>query len=430
MSDWECEAPPDSSDFEGETLEMACRHPARGPWVLEVGSQRVGSAFQLGRGDSVVVGSGRLADFKIADRAVSAKLCRLVATEDGVTVEDLSSKNGVFVGGARVKTALLPGLGATLVLGGTTLVLRAEPEVDGVPDVSLPGLVGTSAAMRRVAQVVRRHARYRAPILLQGESGTGKDVVARAIHGLSGRSGDYVPINVAAIAETLADAELFGHRRGAFTGAVGSRDGAFQQAHRGTLFLDEVAELPHSIQVKLLRVVEDGVVRPLGGRPATVDVRIVSASWADLAERVGQSRFRGDLFHRLSVVVIRLPPLRNRKNDIPALAEALLARFEPEVGPRTISSAALAQLVHEDWSGNVRELAGVLYRAAVSAHRGRIEAADVEVSLRRDEGTRPEPMSPSAARALVDAHDGNASAAARAARVPRSTFRAWLEKSD
>ena len=131
----------------------------------------------------------------------------------------------------------------------------------------------------------------------------------------------------------------------------------------------------------------------------------------------------------MSVVVIRLPPLRNRKNDIPALAEALLARFEPEVGPRTISSAALAQLVHEDWSGNVRELAGVLYRAAVSAHRGRIEAADVEVSLRRDEGTRPEPMSPSAARALVDAHDGNVSAAARACGLDRRTIQRILKRA-
>jgi DNA-binding NtrC family response regulator len=283
--------------------------------------------------------------------------------------------------------------------------------------------------MRRVADAVRRHARYRAAILLQGESGTGKDVVARAIHMLSQRSGAYVPINVAAITESLADAELFGHRRGAFTGAVGSREGAFEQAHRGTLFLDEVAELPHAMQVKLLRVVEDGVVRPIGGHPLNVDVRIVSASWADLADRVEQGRFRGDLFHRLGVVVVRLPSLRQRKSDVPALAQALLARFEPDLGPKRITSAALARLVGYDWPGNVRELSGVLYRAAVSAEGACIDGADIDRSLPRNVSRRPEALSAKDARAVLEAHNGNISAAARAARVARSTFRSWLERA-
>src|SRR6187551_1936871 len=165
--------------------------------------------------------------------------------------------------------------------------------------------------MRRIAEDVHRHARTRAPILIQGESGTGKDLVARAIHLLGRPNGPYVPLNVGAIAEALADSELFGHRRGAFTGAVAHRHGAFELAHQGTLFLDEVAELSAGVQVRLLRVVEDGKLRPLGAHASTqVDVRIVSASWASLPERVEQCRFRADLYHRLSMVTLELPPLR------------------------------------------------------------------------------------------------------------------------
>jgi DNA-binding NtrC family response regulator len=294
----------------------------------------------------------------------------------------------------------------------------------------LPGLIGGSLPMRRLAADVRRCAPLRAAVLLQGESGSGKDVIARAIHGLSGRSGSYVPINAAAIPESLADAELFGHRRGAFTGAVLARAGAFEEAHRGTLFLDEVAELSSSIQVKLLRVVEDGRVRPIGGgQPVDVDVRVVSASWAPLEERVTEDRFREDLFHRLATFVVRVPPLRARKSDIPALARHLLGRVREDVGGKQLGSAALARLVAHSWPGNVRELASVLYRAAVSAEGERIEAAHVDAALTGPSRSRPRALSESEASLLLREHGGNVSAAARTAGVPRSTFRSWLERS-
>jgi DNA-binding NtrC family response regulator len=284
--------------------------------------------------------------------------------------------------------------------------------------------------MRRVAEEVRRHASTRAPILIQGESGTGKDLVARAIHQLGRSSGPYVPLNVGAINETLADSELFGHRRGAFTGAVAHRQGAFELAHRGTLFLDEVAELSPAVQIKLLRVVEDGMVRPIGAHHAvSVDVRIVSASWAGLKTRVEEGRFRADLYHRLSTVTLRLPPLRERRGDIPALATALLARLRAEVGTKELSSAALALLVDHDWPGNVRELASVLYRAAVSAPGTLIDGAHVALGGAGERATRRvrdcaelDPF------ALLERHEGNVSAAARAAHLPRTTFRSLLLK--
>jgi DNA-binding NtrC family response regulator len=301
-----------------------------------------------------------------------------------------------------------------------------ECDEDEPSSEPLPGVIGTSAPMLRVARLVRRHAKSRVPILLQGESGTGKDMVARAVHELGRRNGPFVPLNMAALPESLADAELFGHRRGAFTGAIASRVGAFEQAHQGTLFLDEIAELPLSIQVKLLRVVEDGMVRAVGAtQAARVDVRLVSASWAVLDERVLEGRFRGDLYHRLSTVVVELPPLRQRRSDIAQLSHALLRRMRADLGERLLSSAALSRLVEQHFPGNVRELGAILYRAAASA--------EYEISARHvDEASQkagPRERKPAAdAHALLEHCSGNVSKAARAAGVPRSTFRAWLSR--
>jgi DNA-binding NtrC family response regulator len=285
--------------------------------------------------------------------------------------------------------------------------------------------------MRRVAEEVRRHAMTRAPILIQGESGTGKDLVARAIHTLGRPAGPYVPLNVGAIAESLADSELFGHRRGAFTGAVAHRQGAFEQAHRGTLFLDEVAELSPGVQVRLLRVVEDGAVKPLGAQSSSsVDVRIVSASWASLSVRIDEGRFRADLYHRLSTVTLELPPLRERRTDIPVLASVLLKRLEPELGAKQLCGDALAVLVAHNWPGNVRELSSVLYRAAAQANGREISAQHLALSVRLPGPRRVRDIGRFDARALLESHDGNVSAAARAACMPRTTFRALLLRDE
>lgn len=412
------------------TLEVTWRGSS-GPWVVEVGLEDgTWAQSALEEGSDLVLGSSERAGLSIADRAVSARHCSLAMTERGVVVEDLGSKNGVFVGGARVSRALLGGHHSVFLIGRTSVVVRraASREWDE-SGAEIPGLVGASAAMRQVARDIHRYARLGAPVLIQGESGTGKDVVAQALHRTSGRDGAYVPLNVGTLVESLADSELFGHRRGAFTGAIAARAGAFEQADGGTLFLDEVAELAPALQVKLLRVVEDGLIRPLGGQALRVDVRLVSATWARLDLRVLEARFRQDLFHRLSTVVIELPPLRERKTDIPALAAALLQRREREVGPKRLSTRALARLMESAWPGNVRELDNVLYRAAVASERPVIEAEHVDPPRAEGRRTRPSALSPRDALSLLERNRGNVAVSARSAGVPRSTFRAWIAKA-
>jgi DNA-binding NtrC family response regulator len=413
------------------TLELRARRET-GPYFIEVGSRDEEiETFELRAGQSVRLGSGPGADIRLRDRTVSAQHCELCAGELGVEVLDLGSKNGVFVGGARIARARLEPASASFVIGRSTVTVRVARGESPSSASPLPGIVGKSEPMRRIAEEVRRHAATRAPILIQGESGTGKDLVARAVHALGRSAGPYVPLNVGAIAESLADSELFGHRRGAFTGAVAHRQGAFEQAHRGTLFLDEVAELSPGVQVRLLRVVEDGSVRPLGAQSSTlVDVRIVSASWASLPERVEQGKFRGDLYHRLSMVTLRLPPLRERQTDMPALARVLLKRLEPELGRKELRTEALAMLVAHSWPGNVRELASVLYRAASLATGHEIMAQHLALSVRPVGPRRVRDVAQLDAQALLASHAGNVSAAARAARLPRTTFRALLVKSE
>jgi DNA-binding NtrC family response regulator len=409
------------------TLEVEWR-VLRGPFCLELGTPCRGKTCLDGA--PLVVGSGAGVDLRVEDPTVSGRHCSVVATAEGVVVEDLGSRNGTFVGGARVRRAWLQGRDASFVIGRTTVTLREKRREEPEPSACVPELIGHSLAIRRVADVVHKLAPLSAPTLITGESGTGKDVVARALHRLGGRSGAYVPLNVGAIPEALADAELFGHCRGAFTGAIATRAGAFELAQHGTLFLDEVAELAASLQVKLLRIVEDGQLRPVGASKATrVSVRVVSATWADLDARVTEGRFRSDLLHRLSTVVIRLPPLRQRKCDISCLAVELLGRHESELGPKRLTSAALARLVDYAWPGNVRELGSVLYRAAVASTSESLDAVHIELpkpGVARARAEAPAAVDPLV---LLERHAGNVSSAARAAGVPRSTFRSWLEKA-
>jgi DNA-binding NtrC family response regulator len=364
----------------------------------------------------------------VDDPTVSGRHVSVKGDRRGVIVEDLDSKNGLFVGGARVKRATLGGDHGEFVIGRTTIVIEAATAVAREAAPLLPGLIGASAPMRRLAEEVQRVAVLDAPILLSGESGTGKDVVARAIHTLSGRRGRYVALNAGALGESLADSELFGHCRGAFTGAVQTRSGAFEQADRGTLFLDEIADLAPSIQVKLLRTIEDGEVRQLGAAaPIKVRARIVAATWAPLEQRIQAGSFRADLYHRISTFVIRVPALRQRKSDIPMLARALLEARKGELGERRLSPAALERLDGYNFPGNVRELFSIVYRAAALSRHADVGAADIEAALPLLGGVESRTTRLDA-RQLLDVHGGNVSAAARSARVARSTFRSWLKR--
>ncbi len=232
-------------------------------------------------------------------------------------------------------------------------------------------LVGASAPMQRVKALGERAARSSIPVLVLGESGVGKELIARAVHGASERAGKpFVAVNCGAIPENLVESILFGHEKGAFTGAHDKHSGKFLEASGGTLFLDEVGELPLDMQVKLLRALQEGEIDPVGGkRPVKVDVRIVSATNRDLASQVAAGRFREDLFYRLNVYPIEAPSLRERRGDIPALVDAFIRRFNVEEGKRVIGATpeTLALLTAFDWPGNVRQLENAVYRAIVLA---------------------------------------------------------------
>ena len=249
---------------------------------------------------------------------------------------------------------------------------------DGDDPPYLARLLGHSSTMADVRALIKRVARSQAPVAINGESGSGKELAARAVHDCSGRrDGPFVAVNCGAIPEQLVEAEFFGYRKGAFTGADNDRDGFFQTAKGGTLFLDEVADLPLAMQVKLLRAIQERSVRRVGGmNEESVDVRLISATHQNLAQCVMQGRFRQDLFYRLNVIDIRIPPLRERREDIPLLARHLLAPLAPDL---KLSDAAIDKLSAYDFPGNVRELGNVLERSAALVEGHEIGPSDLNL---------------------------------------------------
>ncbi len=395
----------------------------------------------------------------VADPTVSARHARIEVRRGRARIVDLGSKNGTWMGGARIEAASLD-VGMCAMVGRSSLAIEAvgtrsggsmqvgevgEEDGDEEPPASsprtrrehdgevLPGAIGRALSMRRMAAAVRVYAQLSAPVLVRGESGSGKEVVARALHSLSGRkNGPFQAINLGALPRELAEAELFGHERGAFTGAAAARAGVFELAHGGTLLLDELGELPLDMQAKLLRVLETGEVRRLGARaPRAVDVRVVAATWSPLEQRIEEGTFREDLFHRIAVLVVDVPPLRERRADIAALAGALLARSRSELGEKVLTQAAVSRLVSEAWPGNVRELRNVVYRAAACVQGTSIGADDIARALRNRPSSAPPPRPVRPTRdaddaALLVRHHGSIAAAARAIGVPRETMRDWV----
>ncbi|WP_434385890.1 sigma 54-interacting transcriptional regulator [Melittangium boletus] len=300
------------------------------------------------------------------DRAVSRHHFEILATERGWLLVDLNSTNGTFLEGRRVERAYLsPG---TQVRAGSSVLSFApiDEEVVLEPDGEgeLGGLVGQSVRMRQVFALIKKIAPMDVSVIVGGETGTGKELVARAIHEHSGRGkGPLVVLDCGAIPPELIESELFGHEKGAFTGALTARPGAFERAHGGTIFLDELGELRLDLQPKLLRVLENREVRRVGGNDVLeVDCRVIAATNRDLVKEIAAGNFREDLFFRLSVIHLQLPPLRERCEDIPLILKRALA--DPEVlarhGKKRISPEAQALLTAYPWPGNVRELMNVL----------------------------------------------------------------------
>jgi DNA-binding NtrC family response regulator len=261
----------------------------------------------------------------------------------------------------------------------------------------LPGLIALSPAMHGVLDLVERVAPTDATLLIQGESGTGKEVIAKAVHHASVRAGrPFVAINCGAVPETLLESELFGFTRGAFTGAVASKLGLFEEAHGGTLFLDEIGEMPAALQVKLLRTLQSGEIRRLGATQATtIDVRVIAATNRDLAAMIADGSFREDLFYRLNVIEIVLPPLRERREDIPALAEHFVARAAGKLSRDVrLSAEAVERLLRYPWPGNVRELENAIERAAILARGDAVTPEDLPPHVAAGLNLGPSPALP------------------------------------
>jgi DNA-binding NtrC family response regulator len=380
-------------------------------------------------GDKVRIGSAGDNDLVLDDDHVSASHCVIERrARHQLMVRDSHSTNGTWVDGVRITEAAAQ-VGAKVQVGRSQLLVLGRPEPAG------PGgpILGQAPALLRARGLAERAARTLHPVLLRGESGSGKELFARLLHDASRRAaGPLVAINCGALPEHLVESELFGHERGAFTGASERRSGVFEQASGGTLFLDEIAELPVSQQPKLLRVLESGKVRRVGA-PAEipVDVRIVAASHRDLGEEVASGAFRLDLYHRLRGIEIIIPPLRERPGDLPELIASILGELERDHGAHQLTAAAFAALRSHAWPGNVRELKQVLARAVALADSSVLDLADLGLESRRaaatattdadaDGGSMEEVMR----QAMVGAIErhGSQRRAAQALQMPRSTF--------
>jgi DNA-binding NtrC family response regulator len=330
----------------------------------------------------VVVGTDEGAQLVLRDRRVSRRHAEFCMRGGRVMVRDLGSRNGTFVGHTRVVEASLP-LGSVVQLGDTALAVHPRwyvREVKPSTARKFGELVGGSLKMREIFAILERVSGSDVTVLVEGESGTGKELAARSIHRASAQaSGPYVVFDCAAVPRELAESELFGHKRGAFSGAVSDRVGTFQQAHGGTICLDELGELPLELQPKLLRVLETGQIRRVGDDAMrAVAVRVIAATNRDLQAEVRRGRFRADLLYRLEVVKIRLPPLRERLDDIPDLVRYLFGdRLAPD---DPIDGDNLRRLMAYSWPGNVRELRNVIDRAIALAGGGP-RFADLVINL-------------------------------------------------
>ncbi|HEY0711524.1 MAG TPA: sigma 54-interacting transcriptional regulator [Polyangia bacterium] len=365
----------------GETLqlELASLTPEGSAWVLVESGPGAGASQILGDAP-MVIGSDPTCTLVITDPHVSRRHAEISRSDRGIVLRDLGSRNGPSIGKLGIKEALLES-GAEIHIGTSTLRFErggqagqlarlartpiADAELAKVPSRFGPA-IGRAPSMRRLFAMLARLAPADLTITLIGETGVGKDVLARAVHENSPRAGQpFVVFDCGAVAPSLIESELFGHEKGAFTGAISARQGAFERAHRGTLFLDEIGELSLELQPKLLRALEQRRVRRVGGsEDLPVDVRIIAATNRDLEEQVRKRAFREDLFFRLLAALVQVPPLRQRREDVPELAASFLA----ELGrPLAIAPETLQLLAEYDWPGNVRELRNVIAGAAAMA---------------------------------------------------------------
>lgn len=334
------------------------------------------------KGGSLVIGARADSDVVIADDTVSGRHCEFVKKGSHLILRDLGSTNGTWLKGAKISEVPLTDP-AEITIGTTHVRLSWEEQEESVKpsgEDRLMNLVGASEPMRRLYTKIQRVAPTDLTVLIQGETGSGKELVARAIHDLSLRAPKpFVALNCGAISQNLIESELFGHERGAFTGAVGRHPGAFEQALGGTLFLDELGELPLNLQPKLLRVLENQTLRRVGGtEDLRVDVRVVAATHRNLREEVAKGTFREDLYFRLYVVPLAVPPLRERSEDIGLLSRHFVSQSKGN-RPVRLSEGAVQKLAQHAWPGNVRELKNVILRSMVFSEEDEISPEEIQL---------------------------------------------------
>jgi DNA-binding NtrC family response regulator len=417
-------------------------------WFIRGGTLTLpsGATYQIDV-EPIVVGRNEHAGVVLDDSEVSGVHCELRAITEGIAVRDLGSTNGTFCQGVRIRDAVIT-TNAELTVGATRLVITPSGHKQRVElgySDRFGSIVGASPKMRRVFSVLEKITSTPLSVLVLGETGTGKEGVARAIHDASNRrTGPFVVVDCGSIPQTLAESILFGHEKGAFTGASERRMGALAEAHGGTLFLDELGELPIDLQPKLLRALSERQVKRIGGTAFdSIDVRLIAATRRDLSTEMNAGRFRSDLFFRIAQVRIELPPLRERLSDLPMLIEDICTRVHQAWAARIVQDWIERRMASHDWPGNVRELVNVVSVAATLAHTP--EAIDDVLLLARDEqqatqSTQPATAFSDAKRQAIEAFErgyftelsrrakGNVSEMARQSGMERHHVRAYLRK--
>jgi DNA-binding NtrC family response regulator len=420
------------------------RQSGRGRLLIVKGPDR-GEAIAIAD-LAVTVGSGPGNDVLLTDPTISRRHLIIEPRAEGVILRDVGSTNGSFVQGARFQELTL-GFGTEVTIGQTVLKYVPQEEhleLQPSDEESYGSLAGRDPKLRKLFRLLADVAASDATVLIEGETGTGKELFAEEIHRHSARrAGPFVVFDCGAVPKELIESALFGHLRGAFTGAVTDRPGAFEEADGGTLFLDEIGELAPEVQPALLRALDKRAVRPVGGTSYNqVSVRVVAATNRNLRAEIAAKRFREDLYYRLAVVRMHVPPLRERPDDVPLLVEHFARQFASG-RELEVSREELERLRRHPWPGNVRELRNVIERACALTHGSKLEideafdektgaaaggAVDIDLPFKEAKAQLVDSFEREYIRAQLKRHEGNLSAAARAAEVDRKHFRELLRK--
>ncbi len=415
----------------------------RGGIFLVIKGPDRGESVRLDGARPVYFGSAPTCEMVLSDKTVSRKHLMAELVGDEVMVVDQGSTNGAFIGGSRFEKIAI-GFGAEFKLGRTVIKFLPDEEVvepEPSPEAAFGSIVGADTKMRQLFKLLADVAATNATVLIEGETGTGKELIAEEIHNHSPRrDGPFVVFDCGSVPHELIESMLFGHVKGSFTGAVGDRKGAFAEAHGGTIFLDEIGEMALDLQPSLLRVLDKRAVRKVGSNTyEKIDVRVVAATNRDLRAEVAKKTFREDLYYRLAVIRVSVPPLRERGADIPLLVNHFVQSFGPQLG---VGADDMARLVRHSWPGNVRELRNAIERACLLAQGSSISVDDAltsdgnqpalgvrtDLPFKEAKGQLVEMFEREYIEDLMRRHKMNLSAAAREAQIDRKHLRELIRK--